>query len=195
MRKQRFCCWRKEPVNIGVSFLLDQRVEELINALKGMASFGQTPTTPHEIPQWLIKFIAAAYGCSAKCTDFTTARITLFNALIKKKADTDINRFLPPTAQALLPHLQRAALQTFISRQCCTPPPINVPNATNFGWQREGSMLLPVAMSECYSSDVNHEFAGTTNKDDSSSSDDETSSGTESDSQTSADVTTDCDSN
>ena len=142
MRKQRLCCWRKEPVNICVSFLLDQRVEELINAFKGMASFGQTPTTPHEIPQWLIKFIAAAYGCSAKCTDFTTARITLFNALIKKKADNDINRFLPPTAQALLPHLQRAALQTFISRQCYTPPPINVPDATNFGWQREGSICF-----------------------------------------------------
>ena len=56
-------------------------------------------------------------------------------------------------------------------------------------------MLLPVAMSECHSSHVNHEVAGTTNKDDSSSSDDETSSGTESDSETSADVTTDSDSN
>ena len=195
MRKQRLCCWQKEPVNIGVSFLLDQRVEKRYPGCCKICAFGTAAIrSSNELDQPLRYLMWCRWCLSKGCHSFQRVD-QFFNALIKKKADTDINRFLPPTAQALLPHLQRAALQTFISRQCCTPPPINVPDATNFGWQREGSMLLPVAMSECHSSDVNHEFAGTTNKDDSSSSDDETSSGTESDSETSADVTTDSDSN
>ena len=115
-----------------------------------MASFGQTLMPPSELHNWLIKFVVNAYGCTSSCNDLTTARIALFKDLIKKKIDTDINRFLPPTDKALIPHVQRAALQTYISRNCCSPPPVLLPDATKFGWKRDESMnmLVPITIAE-----------------------------------------------
>ena len=142
----------------------------------------------------LIKFIAAAYGCSAKCTDFTTARITLFNALIKKKADILTGSFRQQHKRCfricngllcrLSSHGSAVLLQLMFPMQrtlggnervpCCFQSPC--PNAT---------VLTLFTRSQARHTRTIH----------SSSSDDETSSGTESDSETSADVTTDTDSN
>ena len=129
--------------------------------LQGLASFGQTLVPPKRIPDWLMKFVITAYGCTSNSPDLTSARIELFKSLTRRKLDTDINRFLPPTKEALLPHLQRAAYQTYISRQCCTCPPVLLPEATNFGWRVEGSMLLPVMVMEFEDDNVEDNICST----------------------------------
>ena len=163
--------------------------------LAGMASFGQTSITPREIPQWLVEFIVAAYGCHSNFTDLTTARISLFKALTKRKVDADINRCFPPTAKVLIPHLQRAALQTFISRQCCTPPPVHVPDAISFGWRRDETMLVPVTILEPETIDLIQDVTNLSDEDNSSASDDdEFSSDTDSVAETIPYINTDNDS-
>jgi hypothetical protein len=146
--------------------------------MEGMASFGQIAEPPRQIPEWLMKFVIAAYGCAPNCADITTARIKLFTALTKKKLDTDINRFLPPTDNALLPHIQRAALQTYISRQCCSRSPVIIPDVTKFGWKREGKMLLPVTVAES-SYDVRENILDIAIENSSSSDDSSSDTGSE----------------
>ena len=90
--------------------------------------------------------------------------------------------------------MQRAALQTFISQQCCTSPPVHVPDAINFGWRRDGLMLIPIAISEPEMYDLCHEVANTLDEDKTSSDDDEKSDDSDSGADTIPHVTTDNDS-
>ena len=85
--------------------------------IRGMASLATDAIPITHISRWLVSFILRAYGCGvaeADEMDLTEGRVALFKTLIKCKKDADIDRLLPPTSRALLPHLQRARYQTLL---------------------------------------------------------------------------------
>ena len=88
------------------------------DVISGLSTFGTTSTPPQRIPVWMVKFMSIAYGCqSSNIPDLTKLRLTLFEKLSKSKTYADIDRCLPASAKALLPHIQRAAYQTIIHFQ------------------------------------------------------------------------------
>ena len=97
--------------------------------------------------------MSIAHGCqSPNIPDLTKLRSTLFEKLSKSKTDADIDRCLPPSAKELLPHMQRAAYQTIISRKSCSAPPVILPDPTKLGWKKEESNFVPLVFSENQSS-------------------------------------------
>ena len=80
--------------------------------------------------------------------DLTVGRVALFKKLIKCRKVADIDRLLSPTSRVLVPHLQRAQYQTLLWRQCCTTPPLFLPDPCLFGWYRQDGCLCPVKVAE-----------------------------------------------
>ena len=119
--------------------------------IRGMASFTTDAIPITHIPRWLVSFILWAYGCDVAEADemeLTEGRVALFKKLIKFKKDANIDRLLQSTSRALLPHLQRAQYQTLLRRQCCTTPPLFLPDPCLFGWYRRDGCLYPVKVAE-----------------------------------------------
>ena len=119
----------------------------------GIVNFWNHFDSTAKNPLWMVKFMSIACECqSPNIPDLTKLRLTLFEKLSKSKTDADIDRCLPPSAKALLPHMQRAAYQTIISRKSCSAPPVMLPDPTKFGWKKEGSNFVPLMFSENQSS-------------------------------------------
>ena len=116
-----------------------------------MASFATDAVLITQIPRWLVSFILRTYGCAvaeADEMDLTEGRVALFKKQIKCKKDADIDRLLPSTSRALLPHLQRAQYQMLLCRQCCITSPLFLPDPCLLGWYRQDGCLCPVKVAE-----------------------------------------------
>ena len=116
--------------------------------LLGLSNFGSDANPPQSVPQWFAMFVAEAYCCKTKLNNTSLlhqARVSLFKTLSSRKRDEEIDKCRPPTEMSLVPHVQRSAYQTFISRQCCSSSPV-IPSPTAFGWVDEDGQMQPTKL-------------------------------------------------